>query len=56
MRIYLKDLSEAKRKEIEDMMKEVGLDTNQVTLQKDGEKIIAEIVRTGERYTLLLGE
>lgn len=53
MRIYINDLSKTRQNEIKDMLKEVGLDSNQVDLYKDGKRTIAENKRTGGRYTLI---
>lgn len=53
MRIYLKDLPKAVQKEIRSILRGNGLSASMVRLYKDGSKIVAELIRTGDCYTLI---
>lgn len=53
MRVFLKDLSKEEQKEIRSILRGNGLNAKQVILYKDGNRVVAEIKRTGDRYTIL---
>jgi hypothetical protein len=53
MKINFKDLSKEEQEEIKSILKNNGIGAEQVILYKDGNKVIAEIKRTGDRFTLI---
>jgi hypothetical protein len=53
MRVYLKDLPKEVREEIRGTLNGNGLRVRDCILYKDGDRILAELKRTGDVYTII---
>jgi hypothetical protein len=56
MKTFLKDLNPKQRKDVQSVLRGNGLNAKMVTMYRAGDKLVIELKRTGDRYTLYLTE
>lgn len=53
MRVYLKSFSKDMQEQIRGILRGNGLQVRDCILYKDGGKVVAEVKRSGNRYTII---